>query len=184
MLWRYRYVVAVVAGVMIGLCATPIVYFLRISQQALRGEIVPTPRGSVALLGDPLALPELLARIAATPSGDAYFFYPNLAMLPFLTAREQVSKYDIFWPGQTLPSQYQDACMSVMRHASWVVIDRQMTDRKGLTIPVALEAAPDETKRFEQALRGGFELVAQERTFELRRRREGISDAACTGIAE
>ena len=72
--------------------------------------------------------PELLARIAATPSGDAYFFYPYMLMLPFLTAREQVSKYDIFTPGYTLPSQYQDACISVMRHASWVVIDRRGTD--------------------------------------------------------
>ena len=129
--WRYRYLVVVVAGVVIGLCATSVLYFLRISQEALRGEIVPTPRGSVALFGQP-GVPELLARIAATPSGDAYFFYPYLPMLPFLAAREQVSKYDVFIPGYTLPSQYQDACISVMRHASWVVIDRRLTDPKVL----------------------------------------------------
>ena len=129
--WRYRYLVVVVAGVVIGLCATSVLYFLRISQEALRGEIVPTPRGSVAIFGAP-GVSELLARIAATPSGDAYFFYPYLPMLPFLTAREQVSKYDFFMPGFTLPSQYQDACISVMRHASWVVIDRRMTDPKEL----------------------------------------------------
>ena len=131
-------------------------------------------------------VPELLARIAATPSGDAYFFYPYLSMLPFLTAREQVSKYDIFMPGYTLPSQYQDACISVMRHASWVVIDRRLTDPNVLKqmFPAMRDAEPQETKRFEQALDGGFELVAQEGTFELRRRREGISDTVCAGIAE
>ena len=46
------------------------------------------------------------------------------------------------------------------------------------------DAEPPEKKRFEQALDGGFELVAQEGTFELRRRREGISDTVCAGIAE
>ena len=153
--------------------------------EALRGEIVPTPRGGVAFFGQPGA-PELLARIAATPSGDAYFFYPLVSMLPFLAAREQVSKYDVFMPGYTLPSQYQDACISVMRHASWVVIDRRGTDPNVLkqAFPAMRDAEPQETKRFEQALDSGFELVAQEGAFELRRRREGISDTVCAGIAE
>ena len=182
--WRYRYLVVVVAGVAIGLCASSVVNFLRTSRQALRGEIVPTPRGGVAFFGTP-GVPELLARIAATPSGDAYFFYPYLPILAFLTAREQVSKYDVFMPGYTLPSQYQDACISVMRHASWVVIDRRLTDPNVLKqwFPAMRDAEPPEKKRFEQALDGGFELVAQEGTFELRRRREGISDTVCAGIA-
>jgi hypothetical protein len=46
------------------------------------------------------------------------------------------------------------------------------------------DAEPPETKRFEQVLDGAFELVAQEEMFELRRRREGISDAVCAGIAQ
>ena len=45
-----------------------------------------------------------------------------------------------------------------------------------------LEAS--EMKRFERALAGSFELVAQEGTFELRHRREGISDTVCAGIAK
>jgi hypothetical protein len=44
-------------------------------------------------------------------------------------------------------------------------------------------AEPQETKRFEQALDGGFELVAQEGPLELRRRREGISETVCGEIA-
>jgi hypothetical protein len=188
MWWRYRYPVAVVAGVVIGFGISSILYFLQISQQALRAEIVPTPRGNVALLGQPgvPGLRELLARIAAMPSDDAYFFYPYLPMLPFLSAREQVSKYDLFMPGYTLPSQYQDACISVMRHASWVVIDRRSTDPNILKqgYPAMRDGEPPEKKRFEQALDGGFELVSQEGTFQLRRRREGISETVCDGIAE
>ena len=183
--WRYRYLVVVVAGVVIGFCASSALYFLRMSQEALRAEIVPTPRGGVAFFDQPGA-PEMLARIAMTPSGDAYFFYPIISLLSFLTGREQVSKYDGFLPGSTQPSQYQDACISVMRHASWVVIDRRGTDPNLLKqwFPAMRDADPPEKKRFEQALDGGFELVAQEGTFELRRRREGISDTVCAGIAE
>jgi hypothetical protein len=185
--WRYRYVVLVVAGVVIGLCAPSVLFFLQLSEEALRAKIVPTPRGGVAIFG-PLRAggPELLARIAATPIGDAYFFYPVLSKVSFLTAREQVSKYDVFMPGYTLPSQYQDACISVMRRASWVVIDRRWTDPNVLKqlFPAMRDAQPQETKRFEQALDGGFELVAQEGAFEVRRRREGINDTVCAGIVE
>ena len=184
MWWRYRYLVAVVAGVMIGLCVSSGFYFFELSQEALRQKIVPTPRGGVAFMG--AGAPALLARIAATPSADAYFFYPYLSMLSFLTAREQVSKYDLFMPGYTLPSQYQDACISVMRHASWVVIDRRLTDpivMKQL-FPAIPDADPQTKRRFEQALDGSFELAAQEGTFELRHRREGVGDAVCADIAE
>ena len=185
--WPYRYLVVLAAGVVIGLCVLSVLYFLRVSQVAMRAEIVPTARGRVAFpmpLG--VGAPEVLARIAATPSGDAYFFYPNMVMLPFLAAREQVSKYDIFLPGYTLPSQYRDACISVMLHASWVVIDRRWTDPRNLKqlYPGMRDAQSQETQLFEQALDSGFELVAQEQTFELRRRREGISDTVCAGIAE
>jgi len=158
---------------------------MSISRQALRAEIVSTPRGGVVLFfGRPT--PQLLARIAATPSGDGYFFYPFLSMLPFLTGREQVSKYDFFLPGYTLPSQYQDACISVMRHASWAVIDRRWTNPSVLKqmYPAMRDAEPQETKRFERALDRSFELVAQEGPFELRRRREDISDTVCADIAK
>src|SRR5262249_35109473 len=182
--WRYRYLVVVVAGVVIGFLISSGLYFFHISQEALRGKIVPTPRGGIVFFALP-GISELLERIAATPSEDAYFFYPTLSMLSFLTAREQVSKYDVFMPGYTLPSQYQDACISVMRHASWVVIDRRETDPNILKqrFPAMRDAEPPETK-WLQALDDGFELVAQEGRFELRRRREGISDAVCAGIAE
>jgi hypothetical protein len=182
--WRqiYRYVLA---AVLLGLCAPCAVFFLWISQIGLRGQVVQTPRGGVVFFGQP-GVPELLARIAATPSGDAYFFYPYMPMLPFLAAREDVSGYDIFAPGYTLPSQYQDACISVMQRASWVVIDRRWTDPNTWkqVFPAMQNAQPQETKHFEQALDSGFEFVARDGTFELRRRHEGIGDTFCAGIAE
>ena len=43
---------------------------------------------------------------------------------------------------------------------------------------------PQETIRFEQALDGAFDLVATDGAFETRRRREGVSESVCDGIAE
>jgi hypothetical protein len=129
---------------------------------------------------------ELAARIAATPPGDTYFFYPDDAILPFLTARQHVSRYDIFAPSYTTPFQYQEACGSVMRSAAWVVIDRGWADPKSIKtiFPATPDPEPRETKRFERALEGGFEFVAREGSFELRRRVPEANETLCTGITE
>jgi hypothetical protein len=183
---RYRYAAAVIA---IALCVPSAIAFSSIANFALSGEIVTTQRGGVTFETFPLGRNgdrELLARIAATPSGDAYFFYPYMPMLPFLTGRAHVSKYDIFVPGYTLPSQYEEACISAMRRASWVVIDRNWTDPAFLKaiFPTMRDAQLQETKRFELALEHGFDLVSQEGAFELRRRMKGSDETVCEGIAE
>jgi hypothetical protein len=107
-------------------------------------------------------------------------------MLPFLTARRHVSKYDVFIPGYTLPSQYKEACVSAMGSASWVVIDREWTDPKFLTrvFPGMRDPEPRETRRFEQALEKGFEFVARQGAFEMRRRVPAVDKSVCAGIAE
>jgi hypothetical protein len=182
--WRpaYRYIVA---AAVIGLCVPSARSFSLISQRALRSDIVKTPRGGVAFFGQP-GIRELLARIAATPSGDVYFFYPYMPMLPFLTGRGHASGYDIFLPEYTLPSQYQDACVSVMRHASWVIIDRRWTDAQFLkaVFPAMQDTEPQETKGFEKALNNGFAFVAKDGPFEVRRRQEGIDETVCAEIAQ
>jgi hypothetical protein len=182
--WRpeLRYAVT---GVLIGLCAPTALSFWSLVQEALRAEIVTAPRGDVTFFNQP-GPPQLLVRLAALPSGDAYFFYPYISMLPFLSAREHISAYDIFIPGYTLPSQYRDACLSVLRHASWAIINRKQTDPKYLkrVYPAMPDALPRETREFERVLDSTFELVAQEGTFELRRRQEGISDRVCASIEE
>jgi hypothetical protein len=182
---RYQYAVAAVA---IGFLFPGAELYAQWARIALHREIVRMPRGRVMLAArlDPLSTGELGARIAATPSGDPYFFYPYDAMLPFLTARRQASKYDVFTPGYTLSSQYKEACISAMRSASWVVIDRTWTDPKFLTanFPAMRDPEPEETKRFERALERGFELVAREGSFELRHRVRAVDDSVCAGITD
>ena len=71
-----------------------------------------------------------------------------------------------------------------MREASWVVIDRSRTDPKRLSelYPAMRDTQPPETREFERALESNFKLVKRDGAFELRHRREGISDAICNGI--
>ena len=70
----------VIAGIVVRLCAPSVLFFLRLFDEALRAKIV--PQGGVAIFG-PLGAkgPELLARIAATPTGrlptSRILYYPN-----------------------------------------------------------------------------------------------------------
>ncbi len=185
----YRYVAA--AGA-IALCAPSAVHFAGTVRWALRSEVVTTPRGGVRLMGPYVAdrgFPELLARIAATPSSDTYFFYPWDAMLAFLTARKHVSKYDIITPYYTTAVEYQEACRDAVRDASWVVIDLPLDPLDDFLswkklLPSMPNVAPQEAVRFRQAIESAFELSSKDGTFELRRRREGASDSVCDRIAE
>jgi hypothetical protein len=186
-LWRYRFLVVLLAGLMIGFCAPYVFFFLQLSQEALRSKIVNSSRGDIAMFGR-LADggPELLSQIAVTPPSDQYFFYPAITKFGFLAAREQVSMYEVLMPGYTTRLQYNDACISVMQRASWVIIDRRMTDPNFLKelFPSMLDPKPPETKRFEQALESGFEFSARYGTFEVRRRGAHASDTLCAGILD
>jgi len=165
------------------LCFVPAArWFWWKTYSALHAEIVATPRGRVSLAARGAS--EMAARIAATPSDHAFFFYPYMPMLAFLTARRQVSQYDVFVPGYTLPSQYQEACLDVMRSAGWVVIDRNWTDPKFLAgiFPAMRDFEPRETRRFEQALEAGFTFVARDGSFELRGRVPAVDESVCAGI--
>jgi hypothetical protein len=180
---RYRYALASLA-ISLGIpSASRLSYF---AVNAMQGELVATPRGRVTFLDN--GTRELIARIAAAPSSDRYFFYPRAMMLPFLTAREHVSRYDLFSPGFTSPSQYQEACISALRHASWLFIDRNWTApdfvKLKLYYPATRDVEPPETKRFELALQSGFELVARDEALELRRRVKTVDESVCAGIAE
>src|SRR5262249_8885535 len=151
---------------------------------ALQEKLVATPRGHVTVFWSG-GTGELIERIAATPSSDRFFFYPYIPMLAFLTGREHVSKYDVFVPGYTPPSQYKEACISAMRRASWLVIDRRWLDPNFLILifPAMQETEPREKTRFELALQSGFEFVARYGTFELHRRVKTVDETVCTGIA-
>ena len=181
----YRYAAA---AVLIALCVPSVHEYEWRARQALRTGIVPTPRGDVVLIGPFAAdrgIPELLAGIAATPSGDPYFFYPYDEMLIFLTARQHVSKYDLFSPGYMTPAQYQEACRSAVRNASWVVVDENWDYsmwKLGFPGPQMLSRrkSPGSSKRWIAP----SNWLSKDGKFELRRRREGASDLICDGIAE
>jgi len=181
--WPVKYQYAVAALAIASLIPSARVLWWT-SEKAQEGIVALMPRGDITSPAS--GMQELAERIAATPPGDAYFFYPYDAMLPFLTARRHASRYDIFTPGWTLPSQYQEACVSAMRGASWVVIDREKTDPKWLkhVFPSSPAPQPRETTRFEQALETGFEFVAREGPFELRHRVPGANEKLCYSIAE
>jgi len=144
------------------------------------GEPVPAPRGA-AIFFDLPGAPKMVARIAALPPGDGMFFYPFMPMMPFLTGREHVSKYDLLTPGYSLPEQYHEACLSAVRHAAWVVIDRNWTDPATLkhVYPAMRDPRPAETRALEQALDDGFDFVARDGTFELRHRRDDAGEMLC-----
>jgi hypothetical protein len=180
---KYRYALA---ALVIVLSIPSVRAFASFARTALHGELVATPRGHAAFFNLANGTRELMARIAAAQALDPYFFYPDLAMLPFLTAREDVSKYDVFVPGYTSPSQYQEACISVVRRARWVVINRYGSDPTVLkkVFPAMRDAEPRETKGFELALQRGFEFIARDGPFELRRRVKTVNETVCEGIAD
>jgi hypothetical protein len=177
--WRYA-----VAGLPVGLGTAAAISFATAAHTALHAEITPLPRGNVAILEQPGAA-ALLTRLTTLPSGDAYFFYPYMFMLPFLSGREHVSKYELFVPGYTKLSQYQEACLSVMRLASWVVIDRKWTDPDFLKLifPSIRDPRPREAREFERSLDDNFELVMQEGSYELRHRRADRAEPTCSNIS-
>jgi hypothetical protein len=181
--WGAKYRRYALAAVVIGVGIPCVAAFSFVAYTALHGELVATPRGSVAFLSS--GMRELMGRIANTPSSDPFFFYPFIPMVPFLTAREHVSKYDVLIPGYTSPSQYEEACISALRRATWLVIDRSWTAPNFLrTFPAIRDAEPPETRNFELALQSGFEFVARDGLFELRRRVKAVNETICNGIAE
>ena len=178
----YRYTTA---AVVILLCMPSAIAFAILARTAYQTPIVQTPRGGASFLFFTNGMPKTLPIIARTPPQDAFFFYPHIPVLSFLSGREHVSKYDIFLPWYTTPAQYQDACLSVVRDASWVVIDRRFADYSFWkhTYPSIPQHKPLETIRFEEVLDRGFDRVTLVGTFDLRRRRDGVNDSICAGIA-
>jgi hypothetical protein len=162
----------------------PAVSFGFDAQQALRAPMLHTARGPAAFLNAAGGAEPVIARITATDPDERYFFYPYLPMLAFLSGREQISRYDVFTPGYTLPFQYLEACITVMRSASWVFIDRKWMDSDFLkrVFPALRETNPDETRTFELALETAFTPVARYGSFELRRRTPQARGTLCSLI--
>ncbi len=182
--WRPKYRVA--AGVYaLGVCAPGTVAFTSAAIFVQRIKSDSSPRGDVKFI-TPEGEAEITRRVVALPAGERVFFYPFLPTVSFLTARRQVSRYDVFAPGYNLPAQFLETCLSVFQEATWVVIDRglQTPDDWKAMFPAMKNPAPRELAVFEWALNVGFRFAAREGRYELRHRDKREDGTLCKGIAD
>jgi hypothetical protein len=176
-LWPIAWRTALLGG-LIAFLAPAALFLTTFGQMVMHEEAVATPAGEVSFPRQSV-VPKMLARLASLPADDGFFFYPTMPLMPFLTGRQQASKYDVFTPGYTTQPQYRDACLSVMRDVSWVVIMRMDPALWKKNFPAMKNTEPPEAKAFELALDRSFDLVAREGSYELRHRRSDVSEAVC-----
>lgn len=182
--WGSVYRVAVVV-LALSPCIQALGGFAARVEIAREARIQPTPRGAVAVVDDPAnTAGSLLARIAASPPGDTYFFYPYLPLAPYLSGRPQQSDFYGLVPGFSLPSQYESACFSVLRKTTWVVIDRMWTNpaRWKRIFPAMNDPRPPETVKFEAIIESAFTLTHADGNFELWHRRSQVDPEICASI--
>jgi hypothetical protein len=119
-----------------------------------------------------------------TAAGDNVLFYPNMSLVPYLTARRQTAHVDMIIPGFTTPAQYREVCAEVVADAQYVVIDRAWTKPENIlhVHPSTADPDPPEKRAFEAMLREGFELIAHSPTFEVRRRTARAAASLCGRI--
>jgi len=166
------------------LIAPTIAPYLMWTVKASRAPAIATP-GGPATFPFSSGMPQIIRQVDSLPAVDGYFYYPYLPLMPFLTGRSQVSQYDVFVPGYTLASQYRRACRSVMRSASWVIIDQTEIDPGYLRriFPSMRNPRPPETVSFEKVLYLVFRPVTRDGAFELLHRRPGIqTQNLCSAI--
>lgn len=162
---RHRNVV--ITGVTV-LAITPAWTFLSLVHIALSSPTVETPRGFVKLVTpETISAVPAIRRIMEFPTGDTVFFYPYSPLLPFLTARVHPAKVDHFVPNYTTAEQFEEACVSAMNSATWVLVDRNIMAFWQQAFPAMRNPAPPERIHFEAALERGFSLVEQLGDFEL-----------------
>ena len=156
--------------------------FVTQALHAMQSPSVVSPRGNIRLALPETGMGDIIRRVEALPSGDTVFFYPYSPLAAFVTARIHPARFDIFVPTYTTASQFREACISVLRRANWMVIDRwRMETWQEQGFPGMRDPAPPERLRFETALEGASTFVARDVDFELRRVTGG-SDAACYHI--
>jgi hypothetical protein len=119
-----------------------------------------------------------------TTPDDRFFFYPNMPLVPYLTARHHIARLDVMMPSYTTPDQFRDVCTQVIAKAQWVVIDRLWIQPANLLIlhPAMADANPPEKQAFEAALMQGFGRIATSSHFEVRQRMPTAVPSLCDGI--
>ena len=124
----------------------------------------------------------LVTRLAAEPASERVFFYPYMPMVPYLTGRRQVSRYDVFTPYYTTDQQYQEACTQMLQQASLVVVDWRWADAAFLhgIFPAMPDGGTPAKDALEAVLRSRFAPVWHAGAFEILRR---TTEAALPGPA-
>ncbi|MSP60025.1 MAG: hypothetical protein EXR72_06725 [Myxococcales bacterium] len=168
------------------LTALPVAVVYRQLIESASAPAIPLAAGS-AVLGpgtDPLLLEPLLARLAAAPAPDRYFFYPYDPLLAFLTARRHAPSLDLFVPQYTTAAQYRATCDQVVGTVEWVVIDREWTYPARLTAiwPAMTDASPPEKEAFEAALTASFAPRWTNERYGIHQRRAAADRAICRRI--
>jgi hypothetical protein len=157
---RLRPKLVIVAAALVVLLELPNANkYYEAATQSLNATLTRTPRGFIALRDYGAA--ELVGQLS-TKAG-AFFFYPNMPLLPYLMAKKQVSKYDVFVPFYTTAAQYGEATKDVLERASEIVVDTKWNNEEFLlrALP-AMKPEKDKNKEeFERALYNCFTLEWQ-----------------------
>ncbi len=180
--WNVRLVYAAGAGAL-ALCLPAALSYAQDARATWMAPTSQTAAGPVSFIGDPDA-PALFAFIGKTPSTDKFLFYPYMPLTPFLAQRAHVSRYDVFVPEYTPPSQYADACLSARAQATWLVLDRTWMDPAhfGSVFPAMRNPRPPEVQAFERSVDAGFSLVAKFGRYEVRKRVDPSPGRPCGGL--
>jgi hypothetical protein len=172
----YWLIVTPVAAFALLCCLPCTVWFYRDLRSALEAPLTPTARGPAALREAGAA--DLVRQLSAETG--ATFFYPYMPMLPYLTGKDQVSRYDVFVPHYTTAQQFAEACEAMWQHAAIVVVNTKWTDGPFLrTVFPSLTGFDVNQQAFDQALNAGFATQWQSGTFEVLRRRAGVLVDVC-----
>lgn len=176
-------------ALLIGLCLAHVGYAIKLRMVVVITPLheVTTARGLTVRLPSPWTtdFAALVVQIDRVPRDDAFFFYPYIPMLPYLTGRRHVATLDVMTPGYTTTEQFRETCVRVIREARWAVIDRSWSDPRKLrfVFPAMRDPDPPEQRDFQAALRLAFDRVVHTSTFfELRQRAESASVARCDRI--
>jgi hypothetical protein len=159
----------------------------RISMARTPRQEIATARGTVERYQDFWArdFAWLVAGIQEhTTPADGFFFYPNMPLVPYLTARHHIARLDVMMPSYTTVDQFRDVCAEVIAKAQWVVIDRLWIQPANLLVihPAMADPNPPEKQAFEAVLMKGFARIATSSHFEVRQRTPAAVPSLCGGI--
>jgi hypothetical protein len=180
--WNARFVYAT-GAVGLALCLPAALSYVDDARATWSAPTSQTPAGPISFIGDPDA-PALFALIGKTPSTDRFLFYPYMPLAAFIAQRPHVSRYDVFVPQYTPPSQYADACASAEARATWVVLDHTWMDPAHFAsmFPAMRNPRPPEVAAFERAIDADFKLVETIGHYEIRKRADPSPLRPCSAM--